>query len=349
MSLNFVRTPGLPETLAASTFYMARDASSGKLSFVVTDELGVEAHSLNVADVQALVQAHAPEVLATARTISATGDGTWEVEFDGSSNVAAAFTLAASGITAGEHVVGTYDAKGRIISGRALAATDLPAEITSSTTGNASTATALLQGRMINGVEFDGTQDIVINAEDATARIAVSEKGVANGVATLNEDGLIPAAQLPSFVDDVVEVEAYDQLPGEANALPELGAPTKGKIYVVVADGITTIYRWGGELSGYIVIPSGLGTADTAIALKTARNIAITGDATWDVNFDGSGNVTGELVLADTGIVAGEYAVATYDSKGRAVSGRALVMADIPELDHTKVASARTVLATGTW
>jgi phage-related tail fiber protein len=355
--LSFVRTPGLPGTLAASTMYLVRDAVSGKLSFVVTDANGVEAHGLNTTDVQTMIETHAPEALAAARNISMTGDGTWTVSFDGSADASAAFTLANTGVAAGSYTKVTVDAKGRVTAGAALAATDLPAEITSNTSGNAATAdlaveatvaVALKTARTINGVAFDGSENITINAKDATPRIAVSEKGATNGVAPL-VDGLVPAAHLPSYVDDVIEVEAFDQLPGEANDPGTNGAPSKGKIYVVVAEGVTTIYRWAGDVAGYITIPSGLGTSDSAIKLKTARSIAITGDATWSVTFDGSENVTAALTLANSGIVAGEYAVATYDSKGRAVSGRALVMADIPELDYTKVISSRSVYIDGAW
>ena len=138
--LNFVRTPGLPETLAASTMYLVRDAFSGKLSFVVTDANGVEAHGLNTTDVQTMIEAHAPEALAAARNISMTGDGTWTVSFDGSADATAAFTLADTGIEPGEYAVVTYDAKGRAESGRGLTAEDLPAEIISNTSGNAATA-----------------------------------------------------------------------------------------------------------------------------------------------------------------------------------------------------------------
>ena len=39
------------------------------------------------------------------------------------------------------------------------------------------------------------------------------------------------------------------------------------------------------------------GNADTASALATARTIALTGDGSWSVSFDGSSNVTGALTL----------------------------------------------------
>lgn len=37
--------------------------------------------------------------------------------------------------------------------------------------------------------------------------------GTANGVATLDENGLVPSSQLPSFVDDVLEFDLKDNFP----------------------------------------------------------------------------------------------------------------------------------------
>ncbi len=165
------------------------------------------------------------------------------------------------------------------------------------------------------------------------------------------DDGLIPANLLPSFVDDVIEVDAYDKLPGQVNDTGSIGAASKGKIYVVVtgeAEAATTkIYRWSGTT--YIEIPSGVGTADAAVKLATARTIGATGDATWSVTFDGAQDVSAVITLADSGVVAGTYAGITFDSKGRATAARALIEADIPELTSLKVLSSRTVDATGNW
>ncbi|WP_283149728.1 hypothetical protein [Silvimonas soli] len=52
-------------------------------------------------------------------------------------------------------------------------------------------------------------------------------------------------------------------------------------------------------------------TAITAKQLETARGIAMTGDASWSVNFDGSQDVTAKLTLAKTGVVAAQYGSAT--------------------------------------
>jgi phage-related tail fiber protein len=61
-----------------------------------------------------------PARLATARSISLTGDGSWTVNFDGNANATAAFTLTASGVAAGAYGSATQipkltvDAKGRV-------------------------------------------------------------------------------------------------------------------------------------------------------------------------------------------------------------------------------------------
>ncbi len=141
-----------------------------------------------------------------------------------------------------------------------------------SISGNAATATKLADPVTINGVSFDGSSDITINAVDATPRIAVSEKGVPNGVATLDENGIVPSSQLPSYVDDVLEFSSEE-------TFPETGET--GKIYVALDTNL--IYRWTG--STYININSSVGSADVATKLATPRKINGT-------DFDGSADIT---------------------------------------------------------
>ena len=88
------------------------------------------------------------------------------------------------------------------------------------------------------------------------------------------------------------------------------------------AGSFTTISASGaitGDLTGDVT-----GNADTATALATGRTIAITGDATYTSGaFDGSGNVTGALTLANSGVTAATIGsstvipVLTIDAKGR--------------------------------
>lgn len=70
--------------------------------------------------------------------------------------------------------------------------------------------------------------------------VAVGQKGSPNGVATLGSDGKVPASQLPSYVDDVIEVygrSGVTSLSADAFSLTDGGTaltPETGKIYVLM-------------------------------------------------------------------------------------------------------------------
>jgi len=85
-----------------------------------------------------------------------------------------------------------------------------------------------------------------------TDAINVSQKGIANGVATLDSNGTIPAGQLPSYVDDVLE---YVNLAG----FPLTGEV--GKIYVAKDSNKT--YRWSGTV--YIYVSGGVSIVEEFI------------------------------------------------------------------------------------
>jgi len=88
---------------------------------------------------------------------------------------------------------------------------------------------------------------------------------------------------------------------------------------------------------------SGALTLQYANRLKTTRSIAMTGDGAWTVSFDGSGNVTAVMSLANSGVVAGSYPVVTVDAKGRVTAGRPLTAADVPVLDVSKISNAASI------
>lgn len=346
-ALNIVKAATLPGTLTPNTVYLL-PGDTGELVVHVADKDGVATRSnLSKAQIQALISAASTsgaDKLTTARVIEATGDVIWEVLFDGSGDVSGVAALAEIHGAAIDVGFLQVDKKGRATAVRALDVADIPSlpgsKITSdlsvNTTGNAATATKLATARTINGQAFDGTANITINAEDATPRIAVSEKGATNGVATLDSNGLIPSNQLPSFVDDVVEFANLAAFPGTGEA---------NKIYVALDTNL--IYRWSG--SQYINIPSGVGVAEEAVSLVTARTITATGDISWSVLFDGSANVTAAATLAAIG-AGGDVGFLQYDTKGRVTGARALEVADIPELDYTTVVSAASLwIGTPAW
>jgi hypothetical protein len=72
---------------------------------------------------------------------------------------------------------------------------------------------------------------------DNVQQIPLTQKGAVNGVAELDASGLVPTAQLPSFVDDVLE---FANLAG----FPVTGET--GKIYVAL--DTNKVYRWSGSV-----------------------------------------------------------------------------------------------------
>lgn len=98
------------------------------------------------------------------------------------------------------------------------------------------------------------------SAADVSA-VAASAVGSANGVASLDSNGRVPASQLPSYVDDVVECQVNSgQQELGANWLLDLSGnlivPESGKIYVVIADN--SQYRWGGTTYVQLASSSGV-------------------------------------------------------------------------------------------
>ena len=271
--------------------------------------------------------------------------------------------------------------------GLTLSGTTFSLPVTTSGSGNVVTGVT----QTTNGITvYLGS---VPTTGDLANYIPNSQKGVANGVATLDSSGLVPASQLPSYVDDIVEAASLTAL----NALPA-SEKVAGKIYVALDTNKT--YRWSGSTFVYITSGAvdsvagktgvvtlvkgdvGLGNVDntadsaknvlsatkwstertititgvtatsqtidgtgnisipitaipatlltgtasinttgSAAKLTTARTIAMTGDGSWSVSFDGSANATAALALAPTGVTSGTYDKVTVDTKGRVTAG----------------------------
>lgn len=111
----------------------------------------------------------------------------------------------------------------------------------------------------------------------------INSKGAPNGLASLNESGVIPSTQLPSYVDDVVEVAAFSNLPSKGES---------GKIYIVTSTN--TQYRWSG--TAYVEISK-------SIALGETSSTAYPGDkgkATTDVVNSLSDTLVNDVLVAQS-------------------------------------------------
>ena len=478
-----------PRQLANRTLWLKNELAR-QIGVVNTGKLGKTENAVSASK------------LATARNIAMTGDGSWNVNFDGSQNATGALTLANSGVTAGSYNSVTVDVKGRVTAGltqthglvtatTATGTTNVATgngntflnivasgvgqtasvgsstqitgtngiSVSSDTAGklivtrdsNSPTATKLQTSRTINGVAFDGTQNITIvdntklaNTGNPTlnGRLSITNNEWAKlnfplqdgsqwfieanpnyktaqtgglGIRFLCEDG--NARRFYDLVkSDKNEIIAYQswvngELAKKANAShrhtwseidgkPSTFAPsshthtianiTDYDVRQISTEDLDSITKWGiyGQMANNqslaernYPVPNEAGTLEvmpgtyglrqrfttfathrqfersrnnamtgwnawielsntweairgkpnnvaytssnvaTATKLATARNIAMTGDGSWNVNFDGSQNATGALTLANSGVRAGSYNSVTVDVKGRVTAG----------------------------
>lgn len=176
--------------------------------------------------------------------------------------------------------------------------------------------------RKINNKDLSA--DITLTASDIGA-ISSSLKGAANGVAQLDSTGKVPSAQLPSFVDDVIEGyvnngKFYSTKSG--NTFSDEITGQTGKIYVDLTDNRT--YRWSGSV--YTLISSSL-------ALGTTSSTAYRGDY-------GAAAYTHAVTNKGAAFASGMYKITT-NAEGHVTSATAVTKSDITGLGiaSTDVAS----------
>ena len=204
----------------------------------------------------------------------------------------------------------------------------------------------------------DVTDNVQVQIDNLTTQLEnklnASLKGTANGVAELDSTGKIPSSQLPSSVDEIIEVTDLS------------GTGESGKIYVNTTDNKT--YRWSGsqfvEISSSLALgetettayrgdrgktaydhsqltsgnphnvtyaevgaPSNTGTnasgtwginitgsAESATTAETAtsigtKTVTLQGDVEGTANWDTSGNLTIDTVMAGGSLMVGSISV----------------------------------------
>ena len=292
--------------------------------------------------------------LATPRNIAVTGDLAWNVTFDGSTNVTAAGILANTGVSAATYGSATtvpvfaVDAKGRITSvtntgitnsgtadklttPRNIAVTgDLAWNVTFDGSANV-TAAGILAATGVSAATYGSATTVPVFAVDAKGRItSVTNTGINFAGATVaSADKLTIARNIiitgdlswnVSF-DGTANVSSVGTLAtlnpnpagtyGSAVLIPQFTVDGKGRVTSVT----NTAVNFGSQ------------TVANADKLTTARTISMSGnasDVTWNVSFDGSGNVTNPATLKTiTGLTPNTYGTSTtipqftVDAKGR--------------------------------
>ena len=131
--------------------------------------------------------------------------------------------------------------------------------------------------------DYEVTYDDVVNALTYVP-ISTDQLGVANGLAMLDAQGYVLNAQLPSYVDDIIEVDTFTLLPVTGE---------KGKIYIVTDSGKT--YRWA--TTQYVTISESL-------TLGTGSEQAYPGNlgAALRIDVDGKANTSHTHTKSEVGL-----------------------------------------------
>ena len=166
--------------------------------------------------------------------------------------------------------------------------------------------------------EFESGQTITVDsALSSTSENPVQNK-VIKGALDLKADlvdGKVPAAQLPAYVDDVLEYEDAEHFPATGES---------GKIYI--AQDTNKTYRWGG--TGYVEISESLALGETSSTAyrgdrgKTAYDISQTVGDVANLNTTEKSSVVGAVNEVNGKIEYVQYSTlptASIDNLGKIV------------------------------
>ena len=158
------------------------------------------------------------------------------------------------------------------------------------------------------GVVTLDKSDVGLGNVTNDSQVKRSEMGVANGVATLDANGKVPASQLPSYVDDVIEGYYHEGTFYEEATHTTAITPETGKIYIDLSTNKS--YRWGG--STMVEIASG--SSENAFYTPTLMSAPTASTVTYTKDGETIGYEVGQFCrVADASADAGYIFYQLYD------------------------------------
>ena len=272
---------------------VARDASGNFSAGIITAALAGNADTASM--------------LATARSISATGDASWTVSFDGSAAVSAALTLAAVG-TAGTYTKVTTDSKGRVTFGTTLSASDIPT-LTASKISDfdtqvhtsrldqmaAPTASVAMNGQLLTGLADP------VNAQDAATKNYVDM-----AVQGLDPKASVKAATTANIasLSGTMTIDGVALVAGDRVLVKDQSTTSQNGIYVVAAGAWTRALdanTWDELVSAYLFVEQGTVNAEMGFICTVDTGGTLGTTAVTFQQFNGAGQISAGAGLTKTG------------------------------------------------
>jgi hypothetical protein len=146
-------------------------------------------------------------------------------------------------------------------------------------------------GKLVKDASINSGSFAAVNHEHTFEQVKTDIEGVATNLTTvlskkadLDEAGKVPAIQLPSFVDDVLEF-------ADLAAFPEEGE--SGKIYIAIDTNKS--YRWSGSI--FVEVSPSIGT-DLAQGTNTNTNVIITSSTGSAATLNGATDTLAGIMTA---------------------------------------------------
>jgi hypothetical protein len=181
-----------------------------------------------------------------------------------------------------------------------------------------------LSGDVTGTVNFDGTADVSITTTIASNSVALGSDTTGAYVSTIagTADEITVTGSGGETAGVTLSLPATINADTSGNAATATALETSRNIGGVSFDGTGDISLAGVDIAGN---QDTSGNAATATALETARAIALTGDVTGTVNFDGSAGVSISTTIASNAVTLGADTTGNYLATAAGTSGEITV------------------------
>jgi hypothetical protein len=290
--------------VTARTISLAGDVT-GSVSFdgsanaTITATIVDDSHNHTIANVDGLqtaldgklattANAVSASKLATARTISLTGDATGSASFDGSANASITVTIADD---SHNHVISNVDGlqtaldsklnlTGGTLTGNLTLAGVPTIGLHAATKTYVDDAVAAVAGGAVTSADKWTTARTLTLGGDATGNVSI--------------DGSTNVTLTVTVLDD-----SHNHTIANIDTLSDYTDDLDNSTASAIAGTIVRRHFSTGNISATSFTGDLVGNAATATKLATARTISLTGDATGSASFDGSANATITVVVAN--------------------------------------------------